>query len=78
MDPWGLVQWPAMAVTIYASWLVASDHESRRYAGFWWFLASNILWIAWGLHDDAYALILLQVILAGMNTRGMLKTRKAR
>ena len=75
MDAWGFVQWPAMAVTIYASWLVASTRESRRNAGFWWFLASNVLWVVWGLHDGAYALVVLQVALAGMNTRGMLKTR---
>ena len=72
-----LVQWLAMAVTIYASWLVASTRESRRNAGFWWFLASNVLWGGWGLHDGAYALVVLQVVLAAMNTRGMLKTRSA-
>lgn len=34
------------------------------------FLASNLLWIAWGLYAQAYALILLQVCLAAMNLRG--------
>lgn len=74
MDTWGLVQWPAMVVTVYASWLVASKRESRRNAGFWWFLTSNVLWIAWGVHDGAYALIVLQLALAVMNLRGMRKT----
>ena len=77
MDFWGLVQWPAMGVTIYASWLVTSTRESTRNLGFWWFLASNVLWITWGLHDGAYALVVLQVALAAMNTRGMLKTKDA-
>jgi hypothetical protein len=35
---------------------------------------SNVLWIIWGLHDRAYALILLQVALAIMNVRGAGKT----
>ncbi len=77
MDAWGFVQWPAMAVTIYASWMVASTRESRRNQGFWWFLISNVLWIAWGLHDGAHGLVALQVALAAMNTRGMLKTKDA-
>jgi hypothetical protein len=37
-----------MAVTIAAAWCVASTHASRRRLGFWLFLASNVLWIAWG------------------------------
>lgn len=65
-----LVQWPAMAVTVIAAWLVASRSERRRAAGFWWFLASNVLWIVWGWHAQAYALIVLQVALAAMNVRG--------
>jgi hypothetical protein len=65
-----LVQWPAMAVTVVAAWFVASSRSGRRKLGFWLFLASNVLWIIWGLHAKAYALILLQICLAGMNIRG--------
>ena len=36
-----LLQWPAMVVTVLASWLVASTHEARRNVGFWLFLAST-------------------------------------
>lgn len=68
-----LLQWPAMVVTIVASWLVASRDEKRRGIGFWVFLASNALWIAWGWHASAYALILLQVALIVMNIRGAAK-----
>ncbi len=68
-----LIQWPAMLVTVYAAWLVASTTRSRREAGFWVFLASNVLWIMWGLHDHAYALIALQLSLATMNIRGVCK-----
>lgn len=69
------IQWPAMAVTVGASWLVGSTHRHRRLFGFWVFLASNVLWIVWGLHGSAPALIVLQVCLAAMNVRGMLKAR---
>lgn len=68
------VQWPAMAVTIAASWLVASKSESRRNIGFWVFLVSNVLWVVWGVHAGATALIALQVGLAAMNIRGAMKT----
>ena len=74
MDPIGLLQWPAMVVTITASWLVASSRPRRRNLGFWLFLASNGLWIAWGWHAGATALIVLQVGLAAMNIRGAMKT----
>ncbi len=63
-----------MAVTVVAAWLVASNRESRRNAGFWIFLFSNLLWIAWGVHASAWALIVLQVCLATMNIRGAVKT----
>ena len=73
MDYLDLIQWPAMVVTVLAAWLVASDTESRRGKGFWVFLLSNVLWVIWGLHDDAYALVTLQVALALMNFRGVYK-----
>jgi hypothetical protein len=73
MDYLDLLQWPAMVVTVTAAWLVASQSKRRRQWGFWTFLASNALWVVWGWHDGAYALIGLQVCLAALNVRG---TRK--
>jgi hypothetical protein len=67
------LQWPAMVASITAAWLVASQKKSRRQAGFWWFLGSNVLWVAWGWHDHAWALIALQVALALLNLRGLRK-----
>lgn len=72
-----LLQWPAMAVTVLASWLVASQRPARRERGFWVFLLSNGLWIAWGWHDGAWALVVLQVALALLNVRGVRKNDEA-
>jgi hypothetical protein len=44
---------------------------------FWGFILSNALWVIWGLHADAYALILLECILLGMNARGFRKNLNA-
>lgn len=71
------LQWPAMAVTLMAAWLVASPDAGRRTWGFWVFVASNLLWTAWGLHTRAYALIVLQVGLFLLNLRGVRKNGKA-
>lgn len=73
MDALDLLQWPAMAVTVAAAWLVASQSRTRRNWGFWVFLLSNALWIVWGWSDGAWALVLLQVFLALMNIRGVKK-----
>ncbi len=73
-----LIQWPAMVVTVVASWLVGSTHRRRRLYGFWTFLTSNVMWSVWGWHTDAYALITLQLCLAAMNVRGIFKVEAPR
>ncbi|CAB3698644.1 hypothetical protein [Achromobacter kerstersii] len=70
---WDFLQWPAMVTSLAAAWLVASQGPGKRKAGFWVFLLSNVLWIAWGMHDGAFALIALQVGLAALNIRGVIK-----
>ena len=77
MDWLDLVQWPAMAVTVWAAWLVASSLKHRRLLGFWIFLLSNVLWLAWGVHTGSWALVFLQVCLAAMNIRGARKAEPA-
>jgi hypothetical protein len=77
MDLLDAMQWPAMFITVAATWLVGSRSIARRRAGFWVFLLSNALWIAWGWHGGAYALVLLQVALVAMNVRGVREARKA-
>lgn len=78
MENWiDLLQWPAMAITVLAAWLVGSTSARRRQLGFWCFLASNALWVAWGWHDEAYALIVLQLCLLATNIRGSIKNERA-
>jgi hypothetical protein len=73
-DVWlDAVQWPAMAVTLFAAWLVASQSKRRREIGFWTFIVSNALWIAWAWHTRAWALIALQLGLFALNVRGAVK-----
>jgi hypothetical protein len=71
------LQWPAMVATVAAAWLVASQSKTRRAVGFWVFLASNVLWVAWGWQARAYALVVLQVCLAALNVRGARKNEPA-
>lgn len=68
-----LLQWPAMAITVLAAWLVASRSKRKRAIGFWVFTASNVAWVVWGIHARAYALIVLQIALAILNIRGIRK-----
>ena len=73
MDYIDALQWPAMVVTVVAAYLVASRLAYKRAIGFWCFLASNVLWVAWGMHDHAWALVGLQFFLAALNIRGVYK-----
>jgi hypothetical protein len=70
------LQWPAMVVTVIAAWLIASQSKGRRLTGFWVFLLSNALWVVWGLHSSAYALVVLQIALAILNVRGARKNEQ--
>lgn len=71
------VQWPAMVVTLVAAWLVAGQTKRQRSWGFWCFILSNVLWIAWALPVHAYALIVLQIGLFVLNLRGARKNEPA-
>lgn len=67
------MQWLAMAATVSAAWLVAAQDKRHRKIGFWVYLLSNALWVLWGVHDRAWALVVLQFCLAALNVRGVSK-----
>jgi hypothetical protein len=67
------LQWPAMVATLVASWMVASQRKRKRSWGFWLFILSNVLWLAWGWHTKAWALMALQLGLFVLNLRAARK-----
>lgn|SRR5688500_5330756 len=69
------IQWPAMVATLASAWLVAAQSKNMRSVGFWIFILSNILWMIWGIHAKAYALVLMQVGLLLLNLRGAYKNK---
>ncbi|PRA34196.1 hypothetical protein [Pseudomonas poae] len=73
MDSLDWLQWPAMFVTVISAWLIGSQQPRRRMIGFWGFIVSNVLWVVWGWPAQAYALIILQIALFGLNLRGFKK-----
>jgi hypothetical protein len=76
MEFLNLLQWPAMVIMVMATWLVASQSKRRRAVAFWSYLVANALWVAWGVHDGAYALVISQFLLAALNIRGVRKNEK--
>lgn len=77
MGDWlDLVQWPAMVLTLYAAFVIGSKRADRRIFGFSMFIFSNVLWIVWGWHDEAWALIALQVGLFATNVHGIVKNEE--
>lgn len=71
-----MLQWPAMAITLVAAFLVGARHARKRIVGFYTFIVSNALWITWGVHDGAWALIALQTGLFAMNVRGIVRNER--
>lgn len=71
------LQWPAMAITVLSVWWIGADNARQRAIGFWSSFAGNALWIAWGVHDQAWAVIVMQVCLAGLNVRGGIKNQQS-
>lgn len=64
------IQWPAMAATLAAAFLVGTQSARLRLWGFGIFIVSNVLWVIWGIPEGAWALIVLQAGLFVLNARG--------
>jgi hypothetical protein len=68
-----LLEWPAMAISLAAAYLLASQKPEKRVVAFWLLIIGNVMWIAWGWGEAAWALIALNVGLMVLNVRGIFK-----
>lgn len=75
-DMLSMLEWPAMAISLAAAWLIASKDPKKRIWAFWMLIAGNVLWIGWGWGDTAYALIALNAGLLVLNIRGIVKNEE--
>lgn len=73
----GMLEWPAMGISLVAAWLIGSRKAKKRIVAFWLLILGNVLWIAWGWGDEAWALIALNGGLMALNVRGILKNEPA-
>lgn len=67
------LEWPAMLISLAAAWYMGSKKADKRILAFWMLIVGNLMWIAWGWGEAAWALIALNVGLLGLNVRGILK-----
>ena len=63
-----------MVINILSVWLLTCQTRRMRHAGFLFSLVSNVLWVIWGWHVEAFAVLGLQFALATINIRGVQKT----
>ncbi len=66
-----------MAISLAAAWYMGSKKADKRIVAFWMLIVGNLMWIAWGWGESAWALIALNVGLLGLNVRGILKNEDA-
>ena len=70
------LEWPAMLITLAAAWWLGSKKPEKRVFAFSLLIVGNLMWIAWGWGDDAWALIALNVGLMGLNVRAIMKNEE--
>ena len=52
---------------------MASRNPHKRVIAFILLIVGNVMWIAWGWNDGAFALVALNVGLMALNVRGIVK-----
>lgn len=67
------LEWPAMLVSLVAAYWMGSKKADKRVVAFWMLTVGNVMWIAWGWGEGAWALIALNVGLMALNVRGIMK-----
>ncbi len=73
-----MLEWPAMAISLVAAYLLGSIHATKRIVAFVMLIIGNLMWIGWGWGDEAWALIALNVGLLALNVRGIFKNEEAK
>lgn len=68
-----LLEWPAMLISLAAAWWMGSTKAKKRIVAFVLLIVGNLMWIAWGWGEGAWALIALNVGLMGLNVRAIIK-----
>lgn len=71
-----LLEWPAMAISLAAAWWMGSTKAKKRIVAFILLIIGNLMWIAWGWGEDAWALIALNVGLMALNVRAIMKNEE--
>ena len=77
-DMLALLEWPAMAISLVAAYLLGSIHTTKRIVAFVMLIIGNLMWIGWGWGDGAKALIALNVGLMVLNIRAIMKNEEAK
>ncbi|NHZ65139.1 hypothetical protein [Massilia genomosp. 1] len=68
-----LLEWPAMAISLAAAWWMGSTKAGKRIVAFCMLIVGNLMWIAWGWGEAAWALIALNLGLLALNVRAIRK-----
>lgn len=76
VDFFSYLEWPAMAISLAAAWWMGSKKAKKRIVAFCMLSVGNLMWIAWGWGDGAWALIALNVGLLALNVRGIIKNEQ--
>ena len=64
-----------MVINVLSVWMLTSQSKGKRHAGFLLSLLSNLLWVIWGWHVQAFAVLGLQIALATLNIHGVRNVR---
>lgn len=71
-----MLEWPAMAVSLAAAYWMGSTKAKKRIVAFLMLILGNLMWIAWGWGEQAWALIALNVGLMALNVRAIFKNEE--
>lgn len=75
-DFFAYLEWPAMVISLAAAWWLGSKKPEKRIIAFSLLIVGNLMWIAWGWGDEAWALIALNVGLMALNIRAIIKNEQ--